>query len=180
MGLTLGSVGVGNIGVEMFRLARPLDMRFIARDLYADPALAAELGVTLTDLDSVFREADFVCVNCPLSDETHHIVNGERLGRMKPTAYLINTARGPIVDQTALTEALQDRRIAGAGLDVFEQEPPDADDPLLTLDNVIVTPHAVMAVMAGRAPSGIVNRDVVDRPGWQARLAGYAQRFGDG
>ena len=198
VGLTLGSVGMGNIGAEMFRLARPLDMRFIAHDPYADPALAAELGVTLTDLDTVFRESDFVCVNCPLSDETHHLVNGERLGRMKPTAYLINTARGPIVDQTALTEALQDRRIAGAGLDVFEQEPPDADDPLLTLDNVIVTPHAlcwtdqlfagsgaadvraVVAVMAGRAPSGIVNRDVVDRPGWQARLAGYAQRFGGG
>ena len=137
-------------------------------------------------------------MNCPLSDETHHLVNQDRLGLMKPTAFLINTARGPIVDQGALTEVLQDRRIAGAGLDLFEQEPPDADDPLLTLDNVIVTPHAlcwtdqlfagsgaadvraVMAVMAGNAPRGIVNRDVVDRPGWQARLADYAQRFGGG
>ena len=144
VGLTLGSIGVGNIGAEMFRLARPLDMRFIAHDPYADPALAAELGITLTDLDTVFRESDFVCVNCPLSDETHHLVNKHRLGLMKPTACLINTARGPIVDQAALTEALQDGRIAGAGLDVFEQEPPDADDPLLTLDNVIVTPHAVL------------------------------------
>ena len=192
VGLTLGSVGMGNIGAEMFRLARPLDMRFIAHDPYADPALAAELGITLTDLDTVFRESDFVCVNCPLSDETHHLVNKDRLGLMKPTACLINTARGPIVDQAALTEVLQDGRIAGqAGLDVFEQEPPDADDPLLTLDNVIVTPHAlcwtdqlfagsgaadvraVMAVMAGRAPNGIVNRDFIDRPGWQARLASW-------
>ena len=198
VGLTLGSVGMGNIGAEMFRLARPLDMRFIAHDPYADPALAAELGVTLTDLDTVFRESDFVCVNCPLSEETHHLVNRDRLALMKPTAYLVNTARGPIVDQTALTETLRERRIAGAGIDVFEQEPPDADDPLLTLDNAIVTPHAlcwtdqlfagsgaadvraVMAVMEGRVPSGIVNRDVVDRPGWKARLAGYGREFGSG
>ena len=198
MGLTLGSVGMGNIGAEMFRLARPLDMRFIAHDPYADPVLAAELGVTLTDLDSVFREADFLCVNCPLSSETHHLVNAARLGLMKPTAFLVNTARGPIVDQAALTEVLREGRIAGAGLDVFEQEPPDADDPLLALDNVILTPHAlcwtdqlfagsgaadvraVLAVMAGRVPNGIVNRDVLDRHGWQARLASYARRFGDG
>ena len=198
VGLTLGSVGVGNIGAEMFRLARPLGMRFIAHDPYADPALAAELGVTPTDLDSVFRESDFVCVNCPLSEETHHLVNRERLALMKPTAFLVNTARGPIVDQAALTDALRERRIAGAGIDVFEREPPDADDPLLTLDNVIVTPHAlcwtdqlfsgsgaadvraVLAVMAGNAPKGIVNRDVIDRPGWAARLAHYARNFAAG
>ncbi len=198
VGLTLGSVGMGNIGAEMFRLARPLDMRFIAHDPCADPALAAELGVSLTDLDTVFREADFVCVNCPLSDETHHLVDADRLGLMKPTAFLVNTARGPIVDQTALTEALREGRIAGAGIDVFEQEPPDADEPLLALDNVIVTPHALcwtdqlfagsgaadvraaMAVMEGRVPGGIVNRDVVDRPGWKAKLAEYARKFGSG
>ena len=196
VGLTLGSVGVGNIGAEMFRLARPPDMRFIAHDPYIAPALAAELGVTLTNLDTVFRESDFVCVNCPLSDETHHLVDAERLAQMKPTAFLINTARGPIVDQAALTDALREDRIAGAGIDVFEREPPDAEDPLLTLDNAIVTPHAlcwtdqlfagsgaadvraVMAVMEGRVPDGIVNRDVVGRPGWTERLAGYAREFG--
>ena len=196
VGRTLGSVGMGNIGAEMFRLARPLDMRFIAHDPYADPALAADLGVTLTDLETVFREADFVCVSCPLAPETHHLVNRDRLRLMKPTAFLVNTARGPIVDQGALTEALRAGVIAGAGLDVLEQEPPDAGDPLLTLDNVIVTPHAlcwtdqlfagsgaadvraVLAIMAGRVPTGIVNRDIVDRPGWQARLRGYAQQFG--
>ena len=147
-----------------------------------DPALAAELGVTLTDLDSVFRESDFVCVNCPLSEETHHLVNRKRLALMKPTAFLVNTARGPIVDQAALTEVLRERGIAGAGIDVFEREPPHADDPLLALDNVIVTPHAlcwtdqlfsgsgaadvgaVLAVMAGNVPKGIVNREVIDRP----------------
>ena len=198
VGLTLGSIGMGNIGAELFRLARPLDMHFIAHDPYADPALAKELGVTLSDLDHVFRESDFLSVNCPLSPETHHLVNRERLEQMKPSAFLINTARGPIVDQAALTEVLQEGGIAGAGLDVLEQEPPDADDPLLTLDNVILAPHAlcwtnqlfsgsgaadvraVLAVMAGHEPHGIVNRDVIDRPGWQARLAGYAQRYGEG
>ena len=196
VGLTLGSVGMGNIGAELFRLARPLDMRFIAHDPYADPALAGELGVTLTDMDRVFREADFLCINCPLSPETHHLVNRERLGLMKPSAFLINTARGPIVDQAALTEVLREGGIAGAGLDVLEQEPPDPDEPLLSLDNVILAPHAlcwtnqlfsgsgaadiraVLEVMAGREPQGIVNRDVVHRSGWQARLAGYAQKFG--
>ena len=197
VGLTLGSIGMGNIGAELFRLARPLDMRFIAHDPYADPALAGELGVSLTDMDRVFREADFVCINCPLSPETHHLVDRERLALMKPSAFLINTARGPIVDQAALTEVLEEGGIAGAGLDVLEQEPPDADDPLLALDNVILAPHAlcwtnqlfsgsgaadiraVLAVMAGEVPHGIVNRDVIDRPGWQARLADYAKRFGE-
>ena len=163
--------------------------------LEPEPEISA---AQFADVDALFRESDFVCVNCLLSEETHHLVNRERLALMKSTAFLINTARGPIVDQTALTEALREGRIAGAGIDVFEQEPPDADDPLLALDNVIVTPHAlcwtdqlfagsgaadvraVMAVMEGRIPSGIVNRDVVDRPGWKARLAEYAQRFGGG
>jgi len=131
VGLTLGSVGMGNIGAELFRLARPLDMRFIAHDPYADPALAQELGVVLTDLDRVFRESDFLCINCPLSPDTHHLVNRQRLGLMKPSAFLVNTARGPIVDQAALTEVLRAGGIAGAGLDVLEQEPPAPDDPLL-------------------------------------------------
>ena len=198
VGLTLGSIGVGNIGAELFRLARPLDMRFIAHDPYADPALAQELGVVLTDLDRVFRESDFLCINCPLSPETHHLVNRQRLGLMKPSAFLVNTARGPIVDHAALTEVLKAGGLAGAGLDVLEQEPPDADDPLLSLDNVILAPHAlcwtnqlfsgsgaadvraVLAVMGGQAPHGIVNRDVIERPGWQARLSDYARRFGEG
>ena len=91
----------------------------------ADKALAAELGIELVGLEELFRRADILSVSCPLTPETRHIVNAERLALMKPTAYLINTARGPIVDQKALTRALQERRIAGAGLDVLEQEPPD-------------------------------------------------------
>ena len=193
---TLGQLGIGNIGAEVFRLAKPFGMRFIAHDPYADPRLAQELGVRLVGLEELFREADVLSVSCPLNDETHHIVNAERLALMKPSAYLINTSRGPVVDEAALTEALQKWRIAGAGLDVFEQEPSPADNPLYGLDNVIVTPHAlcwtdqcfagigaadvkaVLDVMHGRVPTGIVNREIVDRPAWRAKLERYAATFG--
>ena len=195
VGKTLGSLGVGNIGAEMFRLARPFDMRFIAHDPFADRAMAAALGIELVSLEELFARSDVLCVNCPLTSETHHIVNAERLALMKPTAYLINTARGPIVDQAALTKVLQERKIAGAGLDVFEQEPTDPDDPLLKLDNIIAAPHAlcwtdqcfagngaadvkaVLAVMRGDAPRGVVNREVLAQDGFKAKLARLAQRF---
>src|SRR5271155_1864983 len=143
VGRTLGSIGIGNIGAELFRMIKPFDMKLIAHDPYADRKLATELGVELVGLEDLFRRADIVSVSCPLTPETHHLVNAERLALMKPTAYLINTARGPIVDQRALTKTLQERRIAGAGLDVLEQEPPDAADPILQLDNVILAPHAL-------------------------------------
>ena len=196
VGKTLGSLGVGNIGAEMFRLARPFDMRFIAHDPYADPKVAAELGIELVPLEDLFARSDILCVNCPLTPGTHHIVNAERLALMKPTAYFINTARGPIVDQKALTKVLQERKIAGAGLDVFEQEPTDPDDPLLKLDNIIAAPHAlcwtdqcfagngaadiraVLDVMTGQVPRGVVNREVLDRQGFKAKLADFAKRFG--
>lgn len=196
VGKTLGSLGVGNIGAEMFRLARPFDMRFIAHDPFADRKVAAELGIELVSLEDLFARSDVLCVNCPLTPETHHIVNAERLALMKPGAYLINTARGPIVDQAALTKVLQERKIAGAGLDVFEQEPTDPDDPLLKLDNIIAAPHAlcwtdqcfagngaadvkaVLDVMQGQVPRGVVNRQVLDSDGFKAKLAGFARRFG--
>ena len=196
VGKTLGSLGVGNIGAEMFRLARPFDMKFIAHDPYADKAVAAELGIELVPLEDLFARADILCVNCPLTPDTHHIVNAERLALMKPTAYFINTARGPIVDQKALTFVLTERRIAGAGLDVFEQEPTDPDDPLLKLDNIICAPHAlcwtdqcfagngaadiaaVLAVMRGEVPRGVVNRDVLARPGFKQKLEAFRKRFG--
>jgi phosphoglycerate dehydrogenase-like enzyme len=197
VGRTLGSIGIGNIGAEMFRMAKPFDMEFIAHDPFADRKVAAELGIELVSLEDLFRRSDIVSVSCPLSPETHHLVNAERLGLMKPTAYFINTARGPIVDQKALTKVLRERRIAGAGLDVLEQEPPDADDPILKLDNVILSPHAlcwtdqcfagngaadvkaVLDIQHGREPRGIVNKDVVKHPDWQRRLAGFAKQFGD-
>jgi phosphoglycerate dehydrogenase-like enzyme len=196
VGRTLGSVGVGNIGAELFRLAKPFDMRFIAHDPFVDARFAAELGVELVGLDDVFRRADVVSVSCPLSPATRHLVNAERLALMKPTAYLINTARGPIVDQQALTRVLQQRRIAGAGLDVLDQEPPNPTDPILTLDNVIFTPHAlcwtdqcfagngaadvkaVLDVQHGREPRLVVNRAVLDGERWRRRVADYRARFG--
>ncbi len=120
VGKTLGSVGIGNIGAELFRLAKPFDMGFIAHDPFADTNMAAALGVELVSLDDIFVHADIVTVNCPLTPETRHLVNADRLALMKKTAFFINTARGPIVDQKALTVALASGRIAGAALDVFE------------------------------------------------------------
>jgi D-3-phosphoglycerate dehydrogenase len=172
-------------------------MKFIAHDPFADRDVAAELGIELVSLDDVFRRADVVSVSCPLTPETRHLVNDKRLALMKPTAYLINTARGPIVDQKALTRVLQERRIAGAGLDVLEQEPPDPNDPILKLDNVILAPHAlcwtdqcfagngaadvtaVLEVQHGRVPRGVVNRVVLESSLWKQRLAGLGKRFGN-
>jgi D-3-phosphoglycerate dehydrogenase len=197
VGRTLGSLGIGNIGAEMFRMAKPFDMRFIAHDPYADKKIAEELGIELVGLEELFRQADVLSISVPLSPETHHIVNAERIALMKPTAYLINTARGPIVDQAALTEALTERRIAGAGLDVLEKEPPDENDPILKLDNVILAPHAlcwtdqcfagngaadvkaVLDVQHGRVPRGVVNREVLESAAWKKRLEDNRNRFGD-
>ena len=197
VGRTFGSLGIGNIGAEAYRMARPFDMKFIAHDPYADKALAAELGIELVGLEDVFRRSDILSVSCPLNTETRHLVNAERIALMKPTAYLINTARGPIVDQKALTRALQERRIAGAGLDVLEQEPPDPDDPILGLDNVILAPHAlcwtdqcfagngaadvraVLDVQHGREPRGVVNRAVLATETWKKRLADFGRRYGN-
>jgi phosphoglycerate dehydrogenase-like enzyme len=155
------------------------------------------LGIELMSLEDLFRQTDVLSISVPLSPQTHHIVNAERIALMKPTAYLINTARGPIVDQSALTEALQERRIAGAGLDVLEKEPPDADDPILKLDNVILAPHAlcwtdqcfagngaadvkaVLEVQHGRVPRGVVNREVLESPVWKQRLESNRKRFGE-
>jgi phosphoglycerate dehydrogenase-like enzyme len=181
-GRTLGAVGMGNIGAELFRLAAPFDMRHLACDPRPNRALADELRVELVDLDTLLRTADFVCVMCPLDERTRGLVGRRELTLMKPTSYLINTARGPIVDEKALYETLAARRIAGAGLDVFTEEPTPADNPILRLDNVIVTPHslcftdecldglarsafAAAATLArGRVPPYVVNLEVLRHP----------------
>jgi phosphoglycerate dehydrogenase-like enzyme len=188
-GRVLASLGLGNIAREMYRLAAPFGMRHIAHDPYADPAAAAALGVTLVDLDAAFREADFLCVHCPLTPATRHLVNAERIATMKRDAFLVNTARGPIVDQQALEDALEQGRLAGAGLDVFDPEPPPAGTRILQLPNVILAPHAlswtdqgfaaigdgciapVRDVAAGRAPQHVVNREVLATPAFVAKLA---------
>lgn len=195
IGRTLGQLGLGNIGAEVFRLAQPFGLKFIAHDPYADAALAAELGVELVSAEELFRRSDFLSVSIPLSAETRGFVHAGRLRLMKPTAYLINTARGPVVDQRALHAALVDGTIAGAGLDVFEIEPAPADEPLFALDTVIVSPHAlcwtdecfsgigaadvraVLDVMRGEAPSGMVDRKVGEDPRFRARLDDYRRRF---
>lgn len=192
---TMGLVGLGNIGLETVKLAKPFGLRFLAHDPYVDPSVAADLDVALVDIDTVFRESDFVSLNCPLTPQTAHLVNEQRLALMKPTSFLINTARGGLIDQAALTRALQARRIAGAGVDVLDPEPPAADDPILKLDNVILAPHAlshtdqcfaaigasavdaVLAVMTGEPPRWLVDRAVLDRPAWRAKLAEHGDRF---
>lgn len=181
-GKTLGSVGLGNIASEMFRLFAPFGMRHLAVGRSATAAHARSIAVELTDLDTLLREADFVCLNCALTPQTRHLIDARAIALMKPTAYLVNTARGPVVDEPALYQALVERRIAGAALDVFEQEPVAPDNPILALDNVIVTPHsicwtdeffrgnaesafrAVLAVASGTAPIYVVNRDVLVDP----------------
>jgi phosphoglycerate dehydrogenase-like enzyme len=192
-GRTLGLVGLGNIGRDLIDLARPFGMRHLAFDPYTTPEAAAAIGVELVELETVMRHSDIISIHCPLNDETRGLIDADRLALMKPTAYLINTARGPIVDQRALTDTLQARRIAGAGLDVFEQEPIDPNDPLLILDNVIVAPHAlcftdevalgngssaiqsILAVARGELPRYIVNREALDTPQFQAKLARYGR-----
>jgi phosphoglycerate dehydrogenase-like enzyme len=192
-GRTLGVIGFGNIAREFLTIAKPLGMRQITHDPFANRELAAGMGVEIVDLDDLMRESDFIVVACALTPETRHLVNAERIAMMKPSAYLISTARGPIVDQAALTQALQERRIAGAGLDVFEEEPVDPNDPILTLDNVIVSPHglaltdewaritgeaalgAILDIRAGRVPPNVVNREVLDSPILKQKLERYRE-----
>jgi phosphoglycerate dehydrogenase-like enzyme len=197
VGKTYGTIGFGRIAQETHRIAKPLDMRHIAYDPYANPEAAKSLGVELVDLETLLRESDFVTVAAALTPETHHIINADRLAMMKPTAFLISTARGPLVDQTALYEALRDKRIAGAAMDVFEQEPVDPDDLILKLENVIVTPHAlcwtdecerimgenvlrsIQEVAAGKVPQNAVNPEAAENPALQAKLRRYAERTGE-
>jgi phosphoglycerate dehydrogenase-like enzyme len=140
---TIGVIGVGGIGRELLGLARPFGWRMLATDPYADPAVAAGLGAEQVPLETLLKESDFVVATVLLNDETRHLMNAERFAMMKPTAFFINLSRGPIADEQALIAALKNRVIAGAGLDVFEQEPVAADNPLLAMDNVIVTPHSL-------------------------------------
>ena len=140
-GQVLGILGLGNIGQAVARKARCLGLRIVAYDPYVTPARAKALGVEMLALEDMLQVSDYVTIHCPLTDETRHIIGQPEFALMKPSAFLINMARGPVVDQQALYQALVASAIAGAALDVLEQEPPVADDPLLQLESVILTPH---------------------------------------
>lgn len=139
--MTLGLIGFGEIAREVAVRARPFGFTLLAHDPFVEPSGAARFGVTLVGLDGLLARADIVSVHTPLMKSTFHLLGDREFGLMKQTAYVINTARGPVIDQGALIAALKAGRIAGAGLDVFEREPLEADSPLVGLDNVLLTPH---------------------------------------
>jgi len=178
-GATLGIVGLGRIGCAIAIRAKGFNMKVLYYDVIRRPDFEKEYNIQFIELDHIFKIADFITINTPYTKETHHLVDEKRLKSMKKTAYLINNARGPIVDETALYKALKEGWIAGAGLDVFEQEPTPVTNPLLKLDNVVVAPHissasyetrSKMAEMVaenlvtffdGKTPPNLVNPDVV-------------------
>jgi glyoxylate reductase len=178
-GATIGIVGAGRIGYALAKRAKGFDMKILYYDVIPRPEMEKELGAKPVNLDELLKESDFVSIHVSLMKETQHLINAEKLRLMKRTAYLINNARGPIVDEKALYRALKEGRIAGAGLDVFEQEPTPVDNPLLKLDNVVVAPHIssasqetrsrmaeiaaenLVAFFEGRKPPNLVNPDVM-------------------
>lgn len=137
-GKTLGLVGAGGIGGQVIRIAQAMDMKIL---VYRRTPQEDGDGIRYVSLDTLLRESDYVSLHCPLTQETRHLIGREELARMKPTAFLINTARGALIDEEALIEALRAGTIAGAGLDVQETEPPAADNPFYDMENVILTPH---------------------------------------
>jgi len=179
-GRTLGVIGAGRIGQEILRMARAFDLKLLAADPVVNEIELAYLGARKVDLPTLLKEADFVVVCCLLNERTRHLIGARELSQMRPGAYFINVARGPIVDEPALIAALSERRIAGAALDVFEQEPVDPANPLLAMDNVIVTPHSlcwtdecfhnmastglasIVAALGGRKPEFVVNPEVLN------------------
>ncbi len=183
-GRTLGIVGLGNIGRDVVRLAAPFELRCLAFDPHVGAGTIGGLDVSLVTLEELLRQSDYVAICCALTPQTRHLIDESRLKLMKPTSYLINVARGPVVDQQALTRALEAGTIAGAGLDVFEQEPIDPADPLLKLDNVILAPHGIcwtdecflnngrsacqslLDVAAGRRPKHVVNAAAFEHARW--------------
>jgi phosphoglycerate dehydrogenase-like enzyme len=193
-GRTLGIVGLGHTGAELARLIAPFHMRLIAYSPRADAVKAKELGVKLVPtLAEIFRESDFVSLHSRLEPHTRGRIGDKEFRLMKPTAYFVNVARGELVDQDALVQCLRERRIRGAALDVFREEPLPADDPLTQLDNVILTPHwlpsstqscyatqasvaeGMRKVSTGGLPDNILNPAVLERPVFRAKLAAFAE-----
>lgn len=195
-GSTVGIVGFGSTGTDLAQLIAPFGVELLAFDPYCSPERAATFGAQLVGIDELARRSDAVVVMAVLTAETHHLLDAEFFGAMKPTATLVNVARGPIVDEQALIAALQEGRLRAAGLDVFEQEPLDPASPLRTMDNVLLAPHcigwtdemsrgnggsavrAILDAQDGRVPAFVVNRDVLDAPPWAARVARMARAEG--
>ena len=189
-GITLGLIGLGRIGSRIATLLRPWKMRILATDPYVPEAKFAEHGVTRVDLPTLLRESDVVSLHVVLTRETRQMIGLRELALMKPTAILINTSRGPCVQEAALIEALQRGQIAGAALDVFEQEPLSADSPLRNLgDKVLLSPHmvssnvgsglgpgirwateSVLRALRGEVPDNVYNKEVISR--WESRFSG--------
>jgi glyoxylate reductase len=174
-GATLGIIGMGAIGRAVAHRARGFAMQLLYSDSQRQPELEAELDASFAPLETLLQESDFVSLHVPLTTQTHHLIGQRELSLMKSSAILINTSRGPVVDQKALCEALRSRTIAAAGLDVAEVEPVPGDDPLLELDNLTLTPHiasasiatrsrmadmaadAILAVLRGETPANLLN-----------------------
>jgi D-3-phosphoglycerate dehydrogenase len=177
-GQTLGIIGCGDIGRMTAKKAHCFGLRVLGNDPYVDKSLTNEYGITLMSFPRVLKESDFVSIHTPLDKQTWHLMGEAEFKQMKPTAYLINTARGAIIDEWALIKALQKKWIAGAGLDVFEKEPVDPDNPLLKMDTVVTIPHTaslsdealevqpvnpsqeVARVLSGQWPRNPVNKTV--------------------
>ncbi len=188
MGRTLGVIGVGNIGKEIFRLAQPFGMKLLGCDPNVPQSAVTSLGVAMVDKDTLLRQSDYISVNTLLDEKTKGLIGAREFALMKSGAYFINTARGPVVVETALIDALKKNRIAGAAIDVFEQEPVAPDNPLLKMDNVILAPHAIchtdecMSLLGqsafkaavdlahGRKPHLIVNTDALKHPAWVGKF----------
>jgi D-3-phosphoglycerate dehydrogenase len=178
IGQTFGLVGCGNIGRMVARKAACFGLDIVGYDPYLDRGAAADAGITLVSLAELLKVSDYVSLHTPLSGETYHMIGERELRMMKPAAYLINTSRGPVVHEAMLIKALREQWLAGAGLDVLEEEPPSPSNPLLAMENVIVTPHAAYysddsvvrmrrrvgletaCVLSGRWPKNLVNKGV--------------------
>jgi phosphoglycerate dehydrogenase-like enzyme len=192
----VGTIGLGNIASEAIRLLRVFDVaRFLAFDPYAPAERAAQLGVEMVSLEELLRVSDYVLVNCPLTPQTRGLLGKPQFALMKPDAVLINTARGAIVNESALVEALENGTIGGAALDVFEKEPLNPGSPLAAMENVILTSHSIawteelfrdmgridcegaLAIYRGEAPQHIVNPKVLNSPAFTQKLAKYKAAF---
>ncbi|MGB9727003.1 MAG: phosphoglycerate dehydrogenase [Nitrososphaeria archaeon] len=171
-GKTLGIIGLGAIGTKVAKLCNGLDMKILAFDPYTKPEKAREVNAELVPLERLLKEADIVTIHCPLNPETRHLISEKELKMMKKNAILINAARGPIVDEKALYKALKEKWILAAGLDVMEKEPPEPDNPLFTLDNVIITPH-----VGGASLENFMRCDAIIEEQIEQALRGEVPKF---